>query len=78
MSFKLTALILLAALFGAVLTFAGSGRAGGGEVGRYQITATDSRVWRVDTVTGALRTCFQVRFNGDRGYRCIDLGAGFQ
>lgn len=42
-------------------------------MGRYQITGTNSRVWRVDTVTGALRTCFQVKINGDRKFRCLDL-----
>lgn len=41
--------------------------------GRYQITGTEARVWRVDTITGELRTCYQVRKNGDRMFRCIDL-----
>lgn len=42
-------------------------------MGRYQITGTNSRVWRVDTVTGELRTCFEIKRHGDRTYRCLDL-----
>ena len=45
----------------------------GNEVGRFQITGSDTRVWRVDTVTGQMHTCYRVRRNGEHGFRCISV-----
>ncbi|MCB1969141.1 MAG: hypothetical protein H6851_09930 [Geminicoccaceae bacterium] len=42
-------------------------------IGRYQIAGTDGNIWRVDTVTGAMRTCFRVNRNGTIFFRCMDV-----
>lgn len=67
-------LILVAGAMLAVLgILAVRSEAGPSPIGRYQITGTEARVWRVDTVTGQLRTCFQAKINRERTFRCVDL-----
>ncbi|MCB2011176.1 MAG: hypothetical protein R3C70_12075 [Geminicoccaceae bacterium] len=47
--------------------------AGPQPTGRYQISGTNATMWRVDTITGAMRSCHHLTHNGRRMYRCFDV-----